>query len=129
MKQFKSAAVVVLLVALLAGAAAPAAAAEGAISTVFNDAWYGGLTGALVGTAVLVFSSDPGDHLMYIGYGAAGGVLVGTAIGLVDTTRSFAEVRDGRLAFAAPTVVPVVERDPGGTASIGLRADLFRARF
>lgn len=129
MKRFRKALAVLLAVAFLFAAVAPASAADGMLSTVFSDAWYGGLTGGLIAAAVLVFTDDPGDHLEYILYGAAGGVLVGAAIGLADSTSSLAEVRDGRIRIALPTPVPTAAAGADGRVSLGVRADLLRARF
>lgn len=129
MKRPGKAIAVLLALAFVLAAVAPVSAADGAISTVFNDAWYGGLTGALVATAVIVFTDDPGDHLEWILYGAAGGVLAGAAIGLLDTSSSLAEVRDGRVRIALPTPVPTAAVGADGRVAVGVRADLLRARF
>ncbi len=40
-----------------------AAAAENNFESSLKDGFYGGLAGALVGGAILVFKDDPGDHL------------------------------------------------------------------
>lgn len=131
MKRSGKSIALLLVLALVLAAAAPAAAADGAISTVFNDAWYGGLTGGLVAAAVLVFSDDPGDHLEWILYGAAGGVIAGAAIGLLDSssTSALAEVSDGRFRIAMPTPLPTASAGADGRVSVGVRADLLRARF
>jgi hypothetical protein len=104
--------------------------AENAFKTFFEDAFYGGLTGGLVGAAVLAFTQHPGRHLNYIGYGAAGGVLVGAAYGAVTTTRSLAELENGKLRFAMPTVIPELrEANSKGQTSIVAMAELLRGRF
>jgi len=110
--------------------ATPCLAADNAFKTFFEDAFYGGLTGGLVGTAVLAFTKKPGTHLDYIGYGAAGGVLVGAAYGAVVTTRSLAEVDKGTLRFSLPTIRPELrESNSKGQTSIIATAELFRGRF
>lgn len=76
MHQFKRSAVVALTLLCIA---TPCFAEESGIKTLFQDAFYGGLTGGLVGAALLAFTKKPGTHLDYIGYGAAGGVIVGAA--------------------------------------------------
>ena len=110
--------------------ATPCLAAESAFKTLFQDAFYGGLTGGLVGAAVLAFAKKPGRHLDYIGYGAAGGVLVGAAYGAVVTTRSLAEIENGRVKFSLPTIRPELrEANSKGQTSIIATAELIRGRF
>jgi hypothetical protein len=105
-------------------------AADSAIKTLFQDAFYGGLTGGLVGAAVMAFTKKPGNHLDYIGFGAAGGVMVGAAYGAVVATRSLAEVENGRVKFAIPTIRPEF-REPNskGQSSIIATAELIRGKF
>ena len=122
----RSAAVAVTLLFI----ATPCLAAENAFKTFFQDAFYGGLTGGLVGAAVMAFTKKPGTHLDYIGYGAAGGVLVGAAYGAVVTTRSLAEVQDGKVKFSLPTIRPEMrEANSKGQTSIIATAELIRGRF
>ena len=77
-------------------------AEDNAMKEVFRDGFYGGLVGALVGGALLAFKDDPGDHLNYIAYGAAGGVLAGTAYGIASVSRAFAEVEKGKVYVDIP---------------------------
>jgi len=108
----------------------PCLAAENAFKSVFQDIFYGGLSGGLVGAAVLAFSKHPGSHLDYIGYGAAGGVLVGAAYGAVTTTRSLAELEHGEVKFAMPTILPELrEANSKGHSAIIATAELLRGRF
>jgi len=83
MKQFKQMLAILICLSLFS-AASSAQAADSALREVFEDAFYGAGIGALVGGAILVFTKKPADHLEYIGYGAATGVLAGTAYGLAD---------------------------------------------
>ncbi len=94
----------VLLVVSLVGWLYPgrAAAAENTFETVFKDGFYGGLAGGLVGGAVLIFADHPKDHYIYIGYGAAIGVILGVTFGVVSATRSLAEIDDHKLVFHFP---------------------------
>jgi len=110
--------------------ATPCLAADNAFKTFFEDAFYGGLTGGLVGAAVLAFTKQPGKHLDYIGYGAAGGVLIGATYGAVVTTRSLAEVENGRVKFSLPTIMPELrEANSKGQTSIIATAELIRGKF
>jgi hypothetical protein len=110
--------------------ATPCLAADNAFKTFFEDAFYGGLTGGLVGAAVLAFTKQPGKHLDYIGYGAAGGVLVGATYGAVVTSRSLAEIENGRVKFSMPTIMPELrEANSKGQTSIIATAELIRGKF
>lgn len=85
------------------------------MSTIFISALTGGLAGALVGGA-LYFLVDDQTHAPRIGYWAAGGVLVGTGVGLAQVMVQ--ESRMDRATSALPS-------DPAPT----FRLALFRARF
>jgi hypothetical protein len=119
-----------LVMVLLTGWSAPSFAAS-EIRDVFEDAFYGGLAGTLIGAACLAFTKTPGDHLDYMGYGAAGGVLAGTAFGIFKVTRrAIAEYENGRVRFAMPTVIPdLQEASSRGPATLALKAELFRGTF
>jgi hypothetical protein len=72
--------------------------------TVLKSSFYGGLTGALIGTAFLAFRDKPSDHLKDIRVGAGVGVIIGTAYGLLKTTgTAFVEVQDGQITVQAPS--------------------------
>jgi hypothetical protein len=110
--------------------ATPCLAAENAFKSFFEDSFYGALSGGLVGAAVLAFTKQPGKHLDYIGYGAAGGVLVGAAYGTAAATRSLADLQNGKLKFALPTIMPELrEANSKGQTSIGAMAELIRGSF
>jgi hypothetical protein len=53
------------------------------VATVFVSALLGGLAGALIGGAIY-YLDTPREHPYNIGYWAAGGVLVGTGIGVIN---------------------------------------------
>lgn len=129
MKKFKKVVALMMLLSLLSGASA-AFAEETAIKEVFVDAFYGGAIGGLVGGAIMVFTKKPADHLNYIAYGAASGVLVGTAYGLAKSARAFAEVENGRVRMAFPTIRPeLVETSASGQTTVAWKADLIRGTF
>lgn len=120
----------VVLAFLLIFTATPCFAAENTFKTIFQDVFYGGLSGALVGAAVLAFTNHPSEHLDYIALGAAAGVLVGATYGAVTSTRSLAEVENGQVKFAMPTIIPTLrEIDSKGHTTIVASAELIRGRF
>lgn len=122
----RSIAIVVTLVFM----ATPCLAAENAFKTVFEHSMYGGLAGGLVGAALLVFTNKPADHLDYIAYGAAGGVLVGAAYGVATTSRSLAEIENGKVKFAIPTIKPEFrEGNVKGQTTLVAVAELIRGKF
>ena len=77
----------------------------------------------------MVFTKHPFDNSMYIAYGAASGVLVGTAYGLAVSARAFAEVENGRVKMAFPTVTPELVVSPTGNTTVAWKADLIRGTF
>jgi hypothetical protein len=128
MKQLRKFVAVMTLVSLLSTASS-AFAADDTIREVFTDAFYGAAIGGLVGGAIMVFQTKPFDHLNYIAYGAASGVLVGTAYGLAKSARAFAEVENGRVKVAFPTVTPELAVSPAGQMTVAWKADLLRGTF
>lgn len=117
-----------LVAAIMVSSALSASAAESQMRTTFNDAFYGGLAGALVGGAILIFKEDPEDHLDYIGYGFGAGVLVGAAYGLVRSTKALAQIEDGRLAINLPTPRTEVKSFDNRKALI-VSADILKYSF
>lgn len=111
-------------------AAAPCSAAESAFQEAFSNAFYGGLLGGLAGTALLVFANKPADHVNYIYYGAAGGVLVGAAFGLAKSSKSLVSIENGNVKVAMPTIKPELQRtDAKGPVGLLVKADLLSASF
>lgn len=112
---------------LLACWSVPCRAAENVFKQVFTDSVYGGLTGSLVGAAALAFAKRSGDHLDYIAYGAATGVLVGAAYGL---GRAMVEMEHGKVAWSVPTVIPdIQDTNSKGQTPIVVMAELLRGKF
>jgi len=103
--------------------------AENNFETILKDGFYGGLAGALVGGAILVFTDEPGDHLNYISYGAAIGVIAGTVFGIVQTSKSMVQLENGRVTVGLP--VPETRTATGLTGSGGteVRVGLFAWDF
>ena len=103
MKSGKKIIAAMTLVTLLC-ASTSAFAEDNAFRDTFQSAFYGGAVGALVGAALLVFTNKPADHLNYMGFGAAAGVLAGTAYGVAKSTRSLASIENGAVKMAIPTI-------------------------
>ena len=105
----------------------PCHAAETAFTEIVQDSIYGGIAGTVVGAAVLAFTHKPGDHLDYMAYGAAAGVLGGAAYGYFSS-RALVEVDKGKVKFAIPTVMPDIKDSPRKN-SIAITADLIKGNF
>lgn len=128
MKRIQRMVAFLLAATLLTAWTIPASAQENPLKVIVEDAFYGGAIGTLVGAALLAFPKHPGDHLDYIGYGAATGVIAGTLFGAVSVSRSFAAVDRGKVRFAMPTVMPELQENGRGT-SLAFKADLLRGSF
>jgi hypothetical protein len=98
---------------------------------IFKDSLYGGAVGALVGGALAVLTQQPGKHLDRIGYGAAIGVLGGTAFAVANAARhsAFAEIEDKKVKFAIPTIQPNVEKDDHHPSIVTANANFFALKF
>ncbi|HEX9023664.1 MAG TPA: hypothetical protein VF799_07480 [Geobacteraceae bacterium] len=111
--------------------AVPCLAVDSAFKEIFQDSFYGGLTGSLIGAAVMAFAKRPGNHLEYLGYGAAGGVLAGAAYSAVRVAKSLAEVDDkGEVKFAIPLIIPDFhEQSSRAQSSYTINARLLSGKF
>jgi len=103
-------------------------AADFEVETVFEDALYGGAIGALVGAGAMLVSSDPAGNLNYILTGAGIGIIAGAAYGVYTSSRSFAEIEDGKMVVAIPTPKVRVQQYQE-TAAVGIEADLLKVNF
>lgn len=129
MKQMRKIIAVLTVVSLLSTASS-VFASDSTIQEVFTDAFYGAAIGGLVGGAIMVFTKKPADHWNYIAYGGASGVLVGTAYGLAKSARAFAEVENGRVKMAFPTIIPELVVSPSTRqTTVAWKADLIRGTF
>lgn len=130
MKGFKRAVLVIVSAVLLTSWSVPAHAVDGVFRDIFENAFYGGLAGTLVGGALLAFTKRPGDHLDYLSIGAASGVIAGTAYGLAKSSRAFAEIDNGKVKLAMPTIMPEFqEASAKGGSTVMLKAELIRGKF
>lgn len=119
-----------VVVTLLTSLSTPCRAADNPIVETFQSAFYGGLVGALAGGALLVFTEHPNDHLNYIAYGGAGGILFGAAYGITKSTKALAEYENGKVKFAIPTVIPELQENSStGRTSVVYNAQLVRGTF
>ena len=117
---------------LLLVVAAPARAGgqDTTLPDVLVDGFYGGVIGALVGTAVMALTNHPKDHFSYISTGAGVGVIAGTVYGLTKaTSRALVEVDRGRVTWSVPSVTPGLSEDQNGRAQPTASAALFLYRF
>lgn len=119
----------VVIAALLLFIATPSMAEESAVTTVLKDTLYGTLSGGLVGGIVLLFARHPSSHLDWIGYGAAGGAVVGATYGAISTARALAEVENGEVKFAMPTIMPEFKEGPRGSTAFMASAQILRGTF
>jgi uncharacterized membrane protein YebE (DUF533 family) len=101
------------------------------IVDIFKDGFYGGLAGALVGTAALAFTDEPEDHLNYIAIGAGVGVMAGTAYGIYSATQAMAEIEGSRvvLNLPVPQVVPRALSMTSKAGGVEYQVALLRIRF
>jgi hypothetical protein len=130
MKKIKSFIAVITLVSLLTTVSS-ATAGDETIREVFTDAFYGAAVGALIGGALAAFTKRPSDHLgNNLIYGAAAGVLAGTAYGLAKSARAFAEVENGRIKISLPIIVPELDVPHStGRTAVTWKTELIRGTF
>jgi hypothetical protein len=78
-----------------------------------------------------VFTRHPSDHIGdNLAYGAAAGVLAGTAYGLAKSARAFAQVENGSVKIALPTIVPELNVSPSsGRSVVAWKTELIRGTF
>ncbi len=122
---------VLLLAVLLAGTCSIDCFAddESLSLEIIKDAIIGGLAGGLVGAAVLAATRKPGQHLEYLAYGAAGGVVAGGAVGYFEAQQSLVEINGDEVTFDVPLIMPdVQEKGPRGT-SVTVMAHLVSGTF
>ena len=129
--QIKKALSIAVMVGMLTALSLPCHAGENPFYDTFQSVFYGGLVGAIGGAALLVFTEHPNDHLNYIAYGAAGGVLAGTVYGVLrSSSRSLAEYENGKVKFAIPTVIPELQENrANGQAAVVFNTQLIRGTF
>jgi hypothetical protein len=98
--------------------ASVACADDNVFREAFQDAFYGGAVGTLVGAALLAFTRKPADHLDYMAYGAATGILAGAAYGAVKSARSLATFENGNVRIAMPVIIPDLVDSPSSKQTV-----------
>jgi len=86
------------------------------MSTIAINAFMGGLAGVLVGGSIY-FLADDQNHARRIAYWAAGGVLVGTTVGVIEVA-----TEESRADRAVASRLPV---DPAPTVHLALFSQSF----
>jgi len=122
--------IALLTVISMLAASTSAFAEDNAFKEVFQDAFFGGAAGTLVGLALTAFTKKPADHLDNLAYGAAVGILAGATYGLAKSARSLAELDKGRVRIAMPTIIPDLSESPVTRQTmITWRANILRGTF
>ena len=107
--------------------------AEDMMQTTLRDALYGGIVGALIGSAVVLLTDNPEDHLGFIPTGAGVGILVGAAYGVATSgviSTAGAEIEDGKLTLNMPTIrTEKVFDEMANVQEVIEKVDLIRVRF
>ncbi len=130
MKRIKRLSMMIFAAILPLTWAAPCFALESAFKEIFQDSLYGGLTGSLIGAAVMAFAKRPANHLDYMGYGAAGGVIAGAALGAVRVAKSLAEIdQEGKVRFAIPLVIPDIHDTSRAQSAYTINTQLLSGKF
>lgn len=130
MPKFRRAFVSKLILLLSITWAMPLHAAESSLKVVFEDSLYGGLVGALVGSATLAFTHKASDHLDNIAYGAAAGVIAGAGVGIItNVRRAMVEYENGTVKLGMPMVLPDIQESSKGQLVLAVKADLLRGTF
>jgi hypothetical protein len=119
-----------MISAALTVVATPAFARDDGLSDVLADGFYGGLIGAVLGTAVVVMTEHRSEHLHYITTGAALGAISGTVYGLSRLTRySMVDIDRRRVAWHVPTIETTVRGGPGEPSDVRVTAGLLTVNF
>ncbi|GMR04905.1 MAG: hypothetical protein BMS9Abin23_0823 [Thermodesulfobacteriota bacterium] len=108
--------------------------ADEMMERTLRSAIYGGVIGGLIGSAVVLLTDNPDDHLAFIPSGAAIGILVGTAYGIATSGviegRAFGEVEDGEFNLNIPSLKTSKTLDvKTNQYDVVQSVDLFKFRF
>ena len=81
---------------------------EDVMERTYRSTVYGGITGGLVGGAVMALTDEPDEHFDYILVGAASGIIFGAVYGFLSGTRAThaaMDMNNMEEGFNVPTVV------------------------
>jgi hypothetical protein len=127
---FKQTKIILLSALLITSLSTPCSAADAGIRDLFENAFYGGLVGTLVGGACLAFTKKPADHLNYLSIGAASGVLAGVGYSVAKGSRSLVSIETGNVRFAMPVITPELQTTGvKGQSALMMKAELISGRF
>jgi peptidoglycan/LPS O-acetylase OafA/YrhL len=130
MKTVKRAQTILLVLLLASGWNLNCFAAEdSAAAEIITDAIIGGLAGGLVGAAMLALTRNPGQHLEYMAYGAAGGAVAGGAYGLFKSQTSLVQIKGDEVSFDVPLVMPDVQEKGTRGTTVTIMAELISGKF
>jgi hypothetical protein len=122
--------IILVLIAGVISATSSAYADDNTFREIFRDSFYGGAAGSLVGAAVMILTQKPANHLDYIAFGAASGVLAGATYGVVKSSMALASLENGTVKIALPAIIPdVVETPSNGKTKVTWRAEILRGAF
>jgi len=107
--------------------AAPCRAAESSLKGILTDSLDGGLSGSLVGAAVMAFANKPVENLDYMAYGTATGVMVGAAYSI---GKAMVVMENGKMKWSMPIVIPdIKDSNSNGKTPIVFMAEVLRGKF
>ncbi|MEK7679482.1 MAG: hypothetical protein AAB356_04755 [Deltaproteobacteria bacterium] len=124
----------IVLALLVSFALLPArrAIADETMNILLKDTAYGGIIGALVGSAFVLLADKPGDHMDYIPRGAGVGLLAGAAYGIATSglIQSAAEINGNKVAFHVPSLKMTERYDRNANAKEFIESiDLLSYRY
>lgn len=105
---------IAFLAVVFLGFSSVKATAQESMQMVLKDTIYGGLIGGLLGSAIVLLSDNPDDHLGYIPTGAGIGMILGAVYGIATEgylMQGAAEYEGGKLSFSVPTIKMTKEYD------------------
>lgn len=109
--------------------AIPASAVDQALQETLQDALYGVMIGTLIGGATVAFTKKPAKHLVNFEVGAGCGAIGGAIFGLAKAVKTLAEIEDGKIKLAMPTIVPEPVDSPTASNKFALSVGLLRITY
>ncbi len=80
--------------------------ADDTMQVALKNSIYGGIIGALIGSAAVLVTDNPDDHLNYIPTGAGIGIMLGAAYGVASSgvVQSLGSIENGKFSWSIPTI-------------------------